>query len=123
MPLPADRRRYPRFQVPGATVSYELHGFPHQPFDEICPVLNLSKGGLGFQTNRQLKPGHKLTLILTSKAAPIHLLAQVAYCNPHPVMGHPYHVGVAFVPFGVGTGLNSPEALAALDQLEKKYAN
>ena len=123
MSLPPDRRRYPRFQVPGATVSYKLHGFSHRPFDEICPVLNLSKGGLGFQTNRQVKPGQQLTLILTSKAAPIHLQAQVVYCKPHPVMGHPYHVGVAFAPFGAGTGLNSHEALEALDQLEKTYAN
>jgi Tfp pilus assembly protein PilZ len=121
MPDPKDKRQYPRFQVPGATVSYELYGFPQRPFEEICPVLNLGKGGLGFQTNSQLKPGRKLTVILTSKEAPIQLQSQVIYCVPHSGITDAYHVGVVFAPF-VGKGCNSPEALEVLDQLEKEYA-
>lgn len=126
MPDSKDRRQYVRFQVPGAIVSDEPHGFLQRPSKEICPVLNLSKGGLGFETKSQLKSGQKLTVLLTSKEETliqqIPLQTQVIYCIPHSGMPYDYHVGVVFAPFAGGKGCNSPEVLKVFDQLEKEYA-
>jgi len=122
MPDPEEKRKYVRFQVPGATVSYELNGFLQQAFREICPVLNLSKCGLGFQTTRQLKPGQNLTVTLNSNKAPIQLQTQVIYCVPHTETNEAYRVGVVRAPFSAGTWRNSPEAFDVLNQLENEYA-
>jgi hypothetical protein len=120
MPEPDKDRQYLRFQVHDMTLSYELHGSSHQPFNETCPILNLSKGGLGFKTDNQLKPGQKLTVVLTYKEALIRLQAQVIHCISHPRIGQRHHVGVKFEPFAASNGCNSLEALDVLDQLEKE---
>jgi hypothetical protein len=112
-----------RFSVPGATLSYRLHRFlrPDKDFVEVCPVLDLAKGGVGFLTNTWLRPRQKLLLFLTFAAgeAPIQLKAKVVYCIQSIETSRRNHVGVAFMPFAPGRRHNSREALQALDRLEK----
>ena len=120
MPESTNNRRYLRFDCAEATVSYELHGFPQRSFDESCPLLSLSKGGLGFKTDNALEPGQKLTIVLTCKKAPIRLQARVIHCISHPGTKPRHHVGVQFAPFDEARGGNSMEALNVLDQLERE---
>jgi hypothetical protein len=45
-----ERRKYRRFEIPGGKVKYRKTGLLsfRKNFSEACPVLNASKGGLGF---------------------------------------------------------------------------
>lgn len=115
MPDAANKRAHTRFLVPGAMLSYEK---------ETCPVVNLARGGLGFTTNRSIKPGQKLSVLLTysEKDAPIQLHGQAVYCVPNPGKGNPYTVGISFAPFAAGAGNNLPEFYRILEQLELRSA-
>ena len=115
-------RRYARFRVPGATVYFRLRGFLKYKVDEICPVLDLSRGGMAFATNSRVKPGKKLSIFLecSDRDARIELRGQVVYCLPHPGMDYQYHIGFAFDPFA-GKGSNSAGSWEALAEIEQLY--
>jgi hypothetical protein len=117
------KRQHTRFSPPAATLVYEIHGLFGRRSREICPVLNLSKGGLCFRTNTGLKPGSMLLLTLTYavEETPIRLFARIVYRIPHPGMNYRYHIGVVFMPFGSGRGCNSQEALQVLECLERRF--
>lgn len=118
------KRRYPRFELSSATVSCRFYNFQTWQPKEVCPVLNLSKGGLSFRANAQLKPGRRLHIILTfpGNKSPIELHARVVHSLPRPGMKDSYHIGVVFAPFASGKYCNSPETFLVLDQLERKHA-
>ena len=121
MAEPTERRQYPRFHVPGATISYKPHHLL-QGHKKTCPVLTLSKGGVSFLTHNPLKPGQELSVTFTSKEDTINLQTRVIFCFPHPRMTYSYHVGLAFAPFDLGKSCNSPEALKVFDKLEKEHS-
>ena len=63
-----ERRVCKRFKIPGATVSYRKHKLfsPKTGVDEeFCPVLDLSRGGLRFLTQKPLKFKSRITLHLS----------------------------------------------------------
>jgi len=114
MPTPTNKRSYPRFQVPGAVLSYK---------EKTCQLVSLGRGGLAFSTDNHLKPGAKLSVLLTfsAKHAPIQLQGQAVYCIPNPKVSNHYTIGISFAPFSTRRGHNSPESSKVLRQLE--YAN
>lgn len=114
MSTPTPKRSYPRFQVPGAVLSYK---------EKTCQLVNLSRSGLAFSTNNRLKSGQKVSVLLTFSAehAPIQLQGRVIYCIADPKVSNRNTVGISFTPFSVGRGYNSPDSYKVLKQLE--YTN
>jgi hypothetical protein len=123
-----ERRKCERFVVPGATVSYKKRGlwgrqtsFPEDTF----PLVDLSKGGLAFLSNRSLKKGHRVSLLLyfseSENEDPIHLTGIVVSSILTMGIINQYRVGIQFKPFGIKRGFNTPESLKKLEELERTY--
>jgi Tfp pilus assembly protein PilZ len=122
-----ERRACVRFVVPGATVSYRIQGYLFRvfaPSDEGCPVLDLGKGGLSFLTNRVLRAGQKITLLLSfsDSKEPVALEGRIVHAGMNREMSYKYRAGVQFNPFGTGKNANPLEVLKRLDDLEKTYS-
>jgi hypothetical protein len=65
-----ERRTCQRFVIPGATVGYKEEGSffkKGKSVEEEFPISNLSRGGVIFLTQKQIKLGTKLLLSLTSQ--------------------------------------------------------
>jgi Tfp pilus assembly protein PilZ len=113
---PISKRSYPRFQVPGATISYK---------DQIHPLVNLGRGGLSFLAKEPLKLGREVSfhLMLSKKKDPIHLRGSVVYCIPSPVVNNHHNIGIRFASFTASRGANSPEIPKILEQLENAHVD
>lgn len=121
-----ERRKCARFVVPSAAVSYRTRSFLLRflaPSDESCPVLDLSKGGISFLTDRPPWEGKEISLLLSRPDSedPIVLEGKVVSVGVSPRTSYKYRVGVMFKPFEAKRGRNSLESLKKLDDLEKAY--
>lgn len=122
-----EKRKCKRFILPGASISYEIHGFlgHRKPSPEKTYFLiDLSKGGLGFLTNKPPKTGTKISILLhfSDDEEPISLEGTVVYSMLNVGIIAQYRVGVEFKPYGDEKGFNSRKALDKLDELEKIYS-
>ncbi|HWR57579.1 MAG TPA: PilZ domain-containing protein [Thermodesulfovibrionales bacterium] len=121
-----ERRSCERFSVPGSTISYRSQGlfsrFRSRP-PESHPMLDLSKGGLSFLTDRRPRLGEKLSLLVSCPdwSSPILVSGKVVYVGGSPVRSYKYRIGFQFNPYGPEKGRNSLESLNRLDELEKTY--
>jgi hypothetical protein len=134
-----NRRRDPRFQIPGGLVStpckpFQVNGaaldartllFGVLPsfFRRRYELTNVSKGGLAFESRWPVSRGATLRvqLWLPDDTEAIELVGETRWCTrlPH----RHFRVGLQFAPYGNGPGMNPPAALAALRALEAKYAD
>jgi hypothetical protein len=115
-----------RIILPGATVSILLRGrtIHDSGVPNSCPLIDISKGGLAFLSDRPLKLGRRVSLILrcTEITNTLCLEGRVVHTVASDIAGYPYRVGVRFMPFEAKRGCNSPEILEVLTQLEKATA-
>jgi hypothetical protein len=134
----ANRRQDARFTVPGSLVRvpcrpFSIAGIELETRDVLFgllptfwsqrrEVINVSKGGLAFESRWPVGRGRKLRLQLwvPGEEEPLELLGDTRWCKR--LTGRLYHVGVQFDPFGREPGFNSPAALAALRALEAQHA-
>jgi hypothetical protein len=134
---PENRRRDPRFQIPGSLVRVPCRPFSvdgaeletREVLLGVMPafwsqrreVINLSKGGLAFESHWPVTRGRKLRMQLwiPSEQQPLELMGETRWCKR--LLGHLYHVGVQFDAFGARAGMNSPAAFAALRVLEQEH--
>jgi hypothetical protein len=121
-----EKRLCQRFRIPGATVSYRilrLFSSGSGTDEEFCPVLDLSRGGVRFLTQKPLKfksrvrlqvdvPGERVTLDLTGR---------VRWSTFHAGQSYKYQAGVQFEPYGLEKGRNSPQTLSKIVTLEAKF--
>ncbi len=134
-----NRRRDPRFRIPGGLVStpckpFQVNGAALDARTLLFGVLpsflrrryeltNVSKGGLAFESRRPVSRGATLRvqLWLPDASEPIELVGETRWCTrlPHGC----FRVGLQFAPYGNGPGMNPPAVLAALRALEAKYAD
>jgi len=118
-----ERRRCRRFEIAGAQVRYKKTGLLvfKKEFSEAYPVVNVSKGGLGFLCDEKLRRGQKVMVeLLVPDESPLSLRGQVRW-QGQPVPGGNIMVGVAFLPFGTHRALNPLEALDVLRRLDARY--
>ncbi len=134
-----NRRQHERFGVAGSFVRVHCKSFPvhgataevnptgvfgvlQRLFSSQCEVVDLSKGGLSFETTRELTQGQRVTVSLhvPGHEAPLMLVGEVRWQKP---LRHSRirTVGVHFAPFGKREGCNSIQALHVLRQLESEY--
>lgn len=120
-------RRFARFAIPGATVSYKSSGFwqrrKNLALEEKSPVVDIGKGGISFLTDRPPRARRIILLFNYSNTEDALLLeGSVVYHAPRSNrIGLRYRVGVEFLPFSAKPGDNSLEALGVLDKLERTY--
>jgi Tfp pilus assembly protein PilZ len=114
-----------RFQVPGATLDYKKRGFFSASFDyedNCLPILDLSRGGLRFLSNHDLRINTKLHLriAIPEQEELLYLDGKVRWTRPNAGFSYKFQIGVQFNPYGLKEGQNSPAALTMLESLEEK---
>ena len=120
-----EKRQCVRFEVPGAKVSIKKAGIFGLFFGFSGPLelVNLSKGGVGFESERVLKMDQKILIQLHVPAEPmLHLRGHVRWQASGLGANQPKMTGVQFLPFGGSRRANPKEALDALNRLEEQYA-
>jgi len=121
-----ERRLCQRFKIPGATVSYqrERRFFLPKGFEqEFCPVLDVSRGGVRFLTQKPLKYKAQVVLQLSipGERVPLNLRGQVRWSSYNPGKSYKFQAGVQFNAYGEKKGQNYPGALVKIIALEQKF--
>lgn len=121
-----ERRLCQRFKIPGATVSYrkeKLLSSKTKIDEEFCPVLDLSRGGVRFLTQKPLKFKSKVTLQLSipGERIPLDLKGRVRWSTFNAGKSYKYQAGVQFSPYGLEKKQNFPQTLTKLVALEQKF--
>jgi Tfp pilus assembly protein PilZ len=121
-----ERRLCQRFKIPGATVSYrkeKLFSSKKKIDEEFCPVLDLSRGGVRFLTQKPLKFKSKICLQLSipGERIPLDLKGRVRWSTFNAGKSYKYQAGVQFNPYGLEKGQNVPQTLTKLVALEQKF--
>jgi hypothetical protein len=121
-----ERRACQRFKIPGSTVNYQKSGLIFMPkgfLEEFCPVLDISRGGVRFLTQKPLKHNSKLTVKISipGERIPLSLVGEVRWSTFNPGKSYRYQVGVQFYPYGEKKGQNYPGNLVKIIALEQKF--
>jgi hypothetical protein len=121
-----ERRLCQRFKIPGATVSYrkdKLFKSKAKIDEEFCPVIDLSRGGVRFLTQKPLKFKSKIALQLSipGERVPLDLKGRVRWSNFNAGKSYRYQAGVQFNPYGLERDQNIPQALTKIVALEQKF--
>jgi Tfp pilus assembly protein PilZ len=121
-----ERRLCQRFKIPGATVSYrkeKLLSSKTKIDEEFCPVLDLSRGGVRFLTQKPLKFKSKVTLQLSipGERIPLDLKGRVRWSTFNAGKSYKYQAGVQFSPYGLEKKQNVPQTLTKIVVLEQKF--
>jgi Tfp pilus assembly protein PilZ len=122
-----ERRTCIRFEIPGATLSYKKDKalLPETKYgEEFCPILDISRGGLRFLTQENIKINSNVTLkiSLPGERVPLVMKGQVRWAAINAGKSYKYQVGVQFNPYGEKKGQNYPGALVKIIALEQKFA-
>ncbi len=122
-----ERRTCIRFEIPGATLSYkQKRPLLTKPAygEEFCPIIDLSRGGLRFLSQEELKIGNPIILKVSvpGERIPLELQGQIKWVAPNVGMSYKYQIGVQFNPYGEKKGQNYPGALVKIIALEQKFA-
>lgn len=121
-----ERRLCQRFKIPGSTISYKIDRFllaKREFEEEFCPVLDLSRGGVRFLTQKLLKFKSKISLQISipGERIPLNLVGLVRWVSYNPGKSYKYQVGVQFNAYGEKKDQNYPGALVKIIALEQKF--
>jgi hypothetical protein len=92
--------------------------------EEFCPVIDLSRGGLRFLSQEELKIGTPtiLKISIPGERVQLELHGQVRWVAPNVGMSYKYQIGAQFSPYGEKKGQNYPGSLVKIIALEQKFA-
>jgi Tfp pilus assembly protein PilZ len=122
-----ERRECQRFKIPGATASYAKEKFSlskkEEYTEEFCPVMDLSRGGVQFLTQKPLKYKTKISLKISipGERIPLTLKGEVRWSAPNPGKSYKYQIGVQFNSYGEEKDQNYPGNLVKIIALEQKF--
>ncbi|MGC9364290.1 MAG: PilZ domain-containing protein [Fidelibacterota bacterium] len=118
-----EKRTCHRFEIPNASLQYKTIGFfRSKKYLNTIRLYNISKGGLSFACDDELRKGKTVIVkLFIPKEDPLELLAKVCW-QRESSDGYSLATGIAYHPFGKGSNMNSPESLDRLRELDKKYA-
>jgi len=121
-----ERRLCRRFKVPGATISYTRQKllFSNKGFDEeFCPVLDISRGGVRFLTQKPLKFKAEVVLQISipGERIPLSLKGHIRWSSFNPGKSYKYQAGVQFNTYGEKKDQNYPGSLVKIIALEQKF--
>ena len=121
-----ERRLCHRFKIPGSTVSYKRERFlvRAKTFnEEFCPVLDISRGGVRFLTQKMIKSKAAVALQISipGERIPLNLKGRVRWVSFNPGKSYKYQVGVQFSAYGEKRDQNYPGSLVKIIALEQKF--
>ncbi|MCJ7643378.1 MAG: PilZ domain-containing protein [Candidatus Aminicenantes bacterium] len=121
-----ERRLCHRFKIPGSTVAYTKQKFLLSPkgFDEeFCPVLDISRGGVRFLTQKPLKFKAKVVLQISipGERVPLNLKGCIRWSSFNPGKSYKFQAGVQFNAYGEKKDQNYPGSLVKIIALEQKF--
>ena len=121
-----ERRVCQRFSIPGATVSYRKEGLfasKARSEEEFCPILDLSRGGVRFLTQKPLKFKSRVIVQLSvpGERVPLDIRGRVRWSTFNAGKSYKYQAGVQFSPYGFEKGQNVPQTLTRIVALETKF--
>lgn len=120
-----ERRTCIRFKIPGATVNYQRKSLLPRPgfIEEFCPVLDISRGGIRFLTQKVLKPDTQVTLRISvpGERIPFSMKGVVKWSSPGEGKSYQFQVGVQFNPYGMEKDQNMPQTMVKIMALEQKF--
>jgi len=114
-----EKRTCIRFQIPGATVSYEFK----EHVEEFSPLVDMSRGGLKFIGKKppEIHTEVILNISIPGERIPIILHGKVQWIS-YVEAKDQYFIGVQFNPYGEKQGENYPGNMVKIIALEQKYA-
>ncbi len=116
------QRTQPRIIIPKTAVKYHIRSFwiHNRHFSNLCPLIDLSSGGLAFLTDNALKIGICLSMLLklAGEEEMLQLEGHVVYVVATGIAGYRYRIGIKFLPFNDRRGFNTLKALNLLKRLE-----
>jgi len=122
-----EKRTCIRFKIPGATVNYQRKSLLQKPgfIEEFCPILDISRGGIRFLTQKVLKPDTEVMLRISvpGERIPFSMKGVVKWSSPSEGRSYQFQVGVQFNPYGMGKDQNLPQTMVKIMALEQKYAD
>ncbi len=123
-----EQRLCHRFKIPGATVSFRREGFLRKAKgfeEEFCPVLDLSRGGVCYLTQRLLKFRSPVLLQISipGERIPFNLRGRVRWSSQSSGKTYRFQAGVQFNPYGEGQETNYPGNLVKIIALEQKFTD
>ena len=115
----AQNRTCKRFEIPGATVSYEFKNST----EEFSPLVDMSRGGVMFLSKNPFDINADMTLKISvpGERIPLTLHGKVRWISFLEDKGQ-YEVGIQFNPYGEKEGHNYPGNLVKIIALEQKFA-
>jgi len=115
----AEKRTCQRFEIPGATISYEFKEYS----EEFSPLRDMSRGGVKFMSKNPLDINADITLKISvpGERVPLTLHGKIRWIS-FIESKNQYQVGVIFNPYGEKEGHNYPGNLVKIISLEQKFA-
>lgn len=122
-----ERRRFIRFKVPGAKVTYFQKFFFFSSIvysEEFCPVVDISRGGIQFLSRRFIKSIKKILMqiYIPEEESYLNLTGRIKWSFFNPFGDYNYQVGIQFEPFAGRKRYNQSQALDKLAFLETKFS-
>ena len=114
-----EKRTCIRFQIPGATVSYQFK----EHVEEFSPLVDISRGGLKFIGKKPPEMNTEVTLNISipGERIPLTMKGKVQWISYVEAQDQ-YFIGVQFNPYGEKQGENYPGNMVKIIALEQKYA-
>jgi len=121
-----ERRLCLRFKLPGATVSIKkigLFGGRKKVIEDFCPVLDMSRGGIRFLTQKLLpfRSRVEVQLCAPGESVPLRLIGRVIWASFNPGKSYKFQAGIKFNPYGQEKNHNDPSVLTKIMSLEEKF--
>jgi hypothetical protein len=94
-----ERRTCIRFKIPGATVNYQRKSLLPKPgfAEEFCPVVDISRGGVRFLTQKMVKPDTEVSLRISvpGERIPFTMKGVVKWSSPSEGKSYQFQIGVS----------------------------
>jgi hypothetical protein len=123
-----DKRTCSRLNIEGATLSYKkmkLISLSPDYNEKNCPILNLSRGGCRFLTQKPIKANTSLLveIDLPEEDHPLFFHGETIWFLPNPGFSYKYQVGFQFNAYGDDERQNSFDNLEMIKKLEQKCSD
>jgi Tfp pilus assembly protein PilZ len=114
-----EKRTCIRFQIPGATISYEFK----EHVEEFSPLVDISRGGLKFIGKKppEINADVSLKISVPGERIPLTMHGKVRWIS-YVEAKNQYFIGIQFNPYGEKQGENYPGNMVKIIALEQKYS-
>ena len=123
-----DKRICSRFRIEGATLSYKkmkLISFSPEYTEKNCPILDFSRGGCRFLTQKPIRTDTSLLVEITlpDEDLPLFFYGETKWFLPNPGFSYKYQVGIQFNAYGEDKRQNAPDNLEMIKKFEQKCSD